>query len=133
MPPSVLLIDDEPLIGRALARLLGPDWATTTVVSGPSALARVDAGERYDVVLCDLAMPGMDGVAVYEQLALRHPDVASRVVFLTGGAQSSQARSLLALVPNLTLEKPVRLLDLERAFTTVMAEHGDYHPLVASR
>ena len=105
----ILVIDDEPLAGQMLVRLLeAHDVVAETRAT--DALSRVNAGERFDRVLCDLMMPGMSGLALYHQL----PDeVRRRVVFMTGGAFSAEAAAFLASVPNPRLEKPFQLDELE--------------------
>ena len=59
--PRVLLVDDEPLVAKAMARLLAPDHDVTIVASVDAALEHVRAGSSYEVILCDLAMPRRSG------------------------------------------------------------------------
>jgi PAS domain S-box-containing protein len=101
----VLVVDDEPLVGRAVARILSPPHQVTVAVSGQEALDRL-AQEPYDVVLCDLMMPGLTGMDVHQRLIEQAPALADRMIFLTGGAFTDSARSFLARVPNERLEKP---------------------------
>jgi CheY-like chemotaxis protein len=65
------------------------------------ALAKFRAGERYDVVLCDLMMPEMTGMDLHAELSHSHPEDARRIIFVTGGAFTSRAREFLENVPNL--------------------------------
>ena len=58
------------------------------------------------MVLCDLMMPGLSGMELHERLARSAPEVARRMVFLTGGAFTDGAREFLARVPNPRIEKP---------------------------
>jgi CheY-like chemotaxis protein len=76
------------------------------VTSGEEALRRVEAGAEYDAILCDLMMPGVGGMDVYERLALGWPKMARRLVFMTGGAFSTRAQRFLGEVPNTCLDKP---------------------------
>jgi CheY-like chemotaxis protein len=108
LPPGaarVLRVDDEPLVGRAVARILSPPHRVTVVTSGEEALERLSR-ERYDVVLCDLMMPGLTGMDLHQRLEERWPELAARVIFLTGGAFTEGAQAFLARVPNPRLEKP---------------------------
>jgi PAS domain S-box-containing protein len=82
----ILVVDDEPLVGRAVARLLGSDHEVLTLTSPAEALDRAAAGERWDVVLCDLMMPEMDGALLARRLEEKAPDLAQRIVYMTGGA-----------------------------------------------
>jgi signal transduction histidine kinase/CheY-like chemotaxis protein len=114
----VLVVDDEPLVCRAVARTLGGEHEVVALTEPAEALARLDAGEHFDVFLCDLMMPGLTGMACYETLQARRPEVARQMVFLTGGAFTDDARSFLERVPNRRVEKP---FDAE-ALRTVIAK-----------
>jgi signal transduction histidine kinase/DNA-binding response OmpR family regulator len=112
-PPSrarrrtrVLCIDDEPLLLRALERMVGGDHDVTALTSARDALDRIDRGERYDVVLCDLMMPDMTGMEFFDALLAKDPRLARATVFLTGGAFTPRAQEFLAHVDNLRLDKP---------------------------
>ena len=102
----VLVIDDEPLVARALAIFLNLEHDVTTTSSAGDALARLGAGEEYDAILCDLMMPRMTGMEFHAALAERHPDHVERVVFITGGAITERARSFLAEGDRECLDKP---------------------------
>ena len=103
---NVLVVEDELALGRVLERILAPH-RVVAVNRGREALARIQGGERFDVVLCDLMMPEMTGMDFYAELSGSHPDVARRVVFMTGGAFTAGAREFLEKVPNRRLDKPV--------------------------
>lgn len=103
---SVLIVDDEPLVARSLQRLLR-SCDTSVAGSGKEALDRIESGEHFDWILCDLMMPGLSGMDVYERLAEDHPELATRVVFVTGGAFTETARNFRSSVKNPFLEKPV--------------------------
>ena len=110
-PPSsrrgrILVIDDEPMVAKVLSRALGVDHTVVTVSRATEALARIAAEPPFDVVLCDIMMPQMTGVELYEELRRRDPGVAERVIFLTGGAFTASARTFLDGVPNQRVEKP---------------------------
>jgi CheY-like chemotaxis protein len=78
-------------VGKALSRILAADHDTVAVQSGREALARLES-DTFDVVLCDLMMPEMTGMDLYEELRERLPDCAARMVFLSGGAFTPRAR-----------------------------------------
>ena len=83
-PRSILVIDDEPSIVHALRRLLQRDgYVVETAGNGRYALAALQA-KRYDVILCDLHMPDVDGPAFYAILVRQYPALRHRVIFLTG-------------------------------------------------
>jgi CheY-like chemotaxis protein len=83
-PVTILLIDDEPSFVRALACLLRRNGATVDIAAnGNQALAQLQA-RRYDVILCDLRMPELDGPTFYAILTSQYPCLCQRVVFMTG-------------------------------------------------
>jgi CheY-like chemotaxis protein len=102
----VLVVDDEPRIGSAIARILSPVHEVTAVHTATEAIDRLESGEDYDVILCDLMMPQMSGADLYRSLEARVPRFTSRMVFMTGGPFSMRGASLLETVPNRRLEKP---------------------------
>jgi CheY-like chemotaxis protein len=116
----VLVVDDEPLVGRAVARVLGQRHEVTVATSGREALALIDAGHEFDLVLCDLMMPGMSGMELYDTLARTAPEVVERFVFLTGGAFTIEAEAFLGSSRAERIIKPfdsaaLRLLAAARA------------------
>jgi PAS domain S-box-containing protein len=104
---DVLVIDDEPLVRRALERTLSRSHDVTAVGSAREALQCIDAGRRFDAVLCDLMMPDIDGTEFYGALTSRNPLWRSRVVFLTGGVFGERVAQFLAENPVSTLPKPI--------------------------
>jgi CheY-like chemotaxis protein len=108
-------VDDEPAVARALERWLGRTHQVTVLASAEAALERLDAGERWDAMLVDLMMPGLDGPALHQALSERHPALLGRLAFITGGAFGERATTFLATHPVPVLPKPVelkRLLEL---------------------
>jgi signal transduction histidine kinase/CheY-like chemotaxis protein len=102
----VLVVDDEPRIGSAISRILGPLHDVTAVYSAVDALARIEGGEDYDVILCDILMPHMTGSDLYRSLETKAPRFTGRVVFMTGGPFSVRESEILDTVKNPRLEKP---------------------------
>lgn len=115
----VLMIDDEAAVGRSTRLLLAPEHDVVPVTRAKDALGRLLAGERYDVILCDLMMPDMSGIEFYEQLARSAPQYIRKIVFLTGGAFTPHAREFLASVASPHLEKPFTELALRQAIRLV--------------
>lgn len=108
----VLVVDDEKMIGRAVRRTLGPEHDVTALTSAREALQRVVAGERFDVILCDLMMPQMTGMELHAELLRIAPDQAGRMIFITGGAFTPLARDFLEQTAHPRLEKPFDLQQL---------------------
>lgn len=106
------MIDDEHIVAATLRRLLQRDHDVLTMTDAREALDLLAEGERFDVILCDLMMPVMDGMELYAELAASVPEQAARIVFLTGGAFSSGARAFLASIANPSVEKPFSIQSL---------------------
>ncbi len=102
----ILVIDDEPLVARAVERILARDHDVTVETSGRAALARVASEGAFDLVLCDLMMPEMSGADVFAALQRQSAIQARRVLFLTGGAFSAEMQTFLASIPNKSVQKP---------------------------
>ena len=113
----ILLIDDEVAVGRAVAMLLSPEHEVTPVTRASIALARLGAGEEFDVILCDLMMPELDGMELYARLS---PAYRDRIVFVTGGAFTPQARAFLAERGSAHLEKPFTEKQLRHAIDRIV-------------
>jgi PAS domain S-box-containing protein len=111
----ILVVDDEPFIGDAVRRLVVPLHEVSVVASSEEALARIRAGGHYDVILCDLMMPRMNGVQLHDEVARFSPELADRMLFITGGAFTPAARDFLEGRQNRILEKPFDARSLMRA------------------
>jgi CheY-like chemotaxis protein len=102
----VLVIDDEPTLGRLIQLLLSGEHEVRAVTSAEDALACFHAGERYDAVLCDVMMPRTSGPELHERVRTTWPELAPRFVFMTGGALTEHSRSYLDTSPQPLLDKP---------------------------
>jgi PAS domain S-box-containing protein len=120
---TILCVDDEPALGLALKRALVGEHDVIVMTNAVDALARVRSGEHFDLLLCDLMMPGMSGMDLHAELARTAPDLAQRMVFLTGGAFTSRAREFLEVVPNARLEKPIGLDALRSTIEESLVVH----------
>lgn len=102
----VLIIDDDVLTARTLARMLERQFEVSMAHDGAEALRLLETNE-YDVVVCDLMMPKMGGVEVYRQLDKRWPELLDRTLFITGGAYSPTESELAATLGERLLSKPI--------------------------
>lgn len=124
----ILIVDDEPLVSQAIRRSLQREHEVIMLTSAREALARLKGGEPFDVILCDIMMPDMSGIDLHEALARVAPELAARMVFLTGGAFTPRAREFLGQIKNPCVEKPFNPRDLQQLVRTLLAE--DAAPLV---
>jgi PAS domain S-box-containing protein len=102
----VLVVDDEPYVGKTMRRILGASHDVEVVESAQAALVRLAQPPALDVILCDLMMPGMTGMELHAALLARDPAAAARMVFVTGGVLHEASRAFIARVSNPVLEKP---------------------------
>ena len=122
VPPAkrgrILIVDDEISVARTLKALLQSEHEVTLAASGNQALSAVEEAEGagFDVIMCDLMMPGMSGMELYERLKQERPGLEARMVFMTGGVSMDRAREFLATIANLTFEKP---FDFDRLRSTL--------------
>jgi CheY-like chemotaxis protein len=118
---TLLIIDDDPSFARGLARLLRRDgYIVDTVENGQRALARLQ-GQRYDLVLCDLRMPELDGPAFYDRVLRQYPALRTRLIFLTGDTLSPESRAFLAQCGQPWLIKPCHAAEVRRAIQQKLA------------
>jgi signal transduction histidine kinase len=103
----VLVIDDEPDVGTAIRRVLGPACDVTTVTEPWDALEALCGSASYDAILCDVVMPEMSGMELYAETAKRVPGREKRFIFMTGGTFSPATLALLRGASIPVLPKPL--------------------------
>ncbi len=119
-PPSatgrarVLVVDDDPGVGRALRLMLEDEHDVVCFEKPREALRALLQDAGYDLVFCDVMMPELSGMDIYQVLRFNRPGYESRIVFMTGGAFTAPAKRFLSHVPNQRLEKPFNLKMLRR-------------------
>ncbi len=105
--PKVLIVDDEARLSLSMRLLLEPGHEVSSSATATEALSRMLGGESFDVILCDLNLPDLSGMDLYEQLRQGAPALAERLVFVTGGAVTEASLAFVRQVSNPVLEKPV--------------------------
>jgi signal transduction histidine kinase/DNA-binding NtrC family response regulator len=109
----LLIVDDEEGIRRMFARLLAKH-DVVEADSGERALTILAGDQSFDVILCDMMMPKVSGIDVHRWLVKHHPGLARKLVFVTGGAFTPNARDYLEKVDNLRVEKPFDVINLQK-------------------
>lgn len=107
----ILVVDDEVQLGRLIQGFL-TDYDVVLATSGASGLEELDGGTPFDLVLCDLMMPDVTGMDIYDRVSRTKPDMCGRFVFMTGGAFTPAAATFLDMVAakgNACVEKPFRI------------------------
>ena len=117
----VLVVEDEAALGAAVAEALGDaGFVVDRAGDGAEALARVGA-RAYDLIICDLKMPRVDGMTFYRALERDHADAARRILFVTGDVAGTDAERFLEDTGCRWLAKPFRLRDLLRTAREILA------------
>lgn len=116
--PRILIVEDDRTVSVALRRLLHRTHEVELAKDGQEALAIIQRGERFHVIVSDVAMPQMTGIELYEHVVREAPEQARGFVFLTGGVQGATARALRQTgAPH--LEKPVDIDELRQMLAAV--------------
>jgi signal transduction histidine kinase len=117
----VLVVDDEMLLGRSIKNALADEHETVVVERASEALGRLDRGETFDLILCDVVMPDLGGSEFYQTVATRWPKSAPRIVFMTGGAFTPETVAFMDHLPTRVLYKPFKLDSLKSLIRERMA------------
>jgi CheY-like chemotaxis protein len=120
--PRILIVDDEPDILEVLSQFL-VDFDVCCADDGAEALEQCRC-RPFDVILCDLMMPGLTGMELHDVLRSTQPGIAERMVFITGGAHDRGARDFLKRVDNPRLGKPVSRHELLEQVAGVLRRHA---------
>ncbi|MGH7437231.1 MAG: response regulator, partial [Polyangiaceae bacterium] len=112
----------ETAIVRLLSEALEPIAQVTCETTSRAALDLLLSEAHFDVVLCDVMMPGLTGIDLHERVARDRPELASKFVFMSGGTYTARARDHLERVSNPRLDKPFRVAQLIEVVERVAVE-----------
>lgn len=115
---DILVIDDEVPVLRSMCRRLRPH-RVNVAAGAVEAFAELEQ-HAFDVILCDLNMPGVRGIGVYEYLQRLYPGEETRVIFMTGQILQPGAYAYLAALNNPVLVKPASDAELRAALASVL-------------
>jgi two-component system, cell cycle sensor histidine kinase and response regulator CckA len=116
----ILVVDDEEAIGNAVRRVL-VDHEVVPVADARAALRALREGKAFDVILCDIMMPDVTGVELFEAVRSKDPAQAARFVFLTGGTFTESTQEFLEKSERPKVFKPFSAADIRRAVSLVLA------------
>jgi signal transduction histidine kinase/CheY-like chemotaxis protein len=113
-PLDLLVIEDESIVCEMIATLgARRGWRVRSATNGRAGLELLETqGPSFHVVLCDLRMAGLSGIAIHDRLAQSHPELLERFLFITGDLGSEEAASFARRCRRPILPKPFRLHDL---------------------
>lgn len=119
--PRILVVDDDPALRELVAYHVkrGRSCKVDTAADGHQALERIRA-HVYDLILCDLRMPEMDGPTFHRQVQAAHPELGGRFVFMTAHASSDEYAAFVRDVGVPLLSKPFPREDLDAILGRVM-------------
>ncbi len=106
------LATDKTKVFREVARLLKPHHDVITAASGAEGRAILAQDASFDLILCDLMMPEMTGMDLHEWLVGRNPELAAKMVFVTGAAFTPKASDYLTKTGRLRIDKPFDAAEL---------------------
>lgn len=124
----VLIVDDEAGVRRTIERVLRDKYEVDTAESGRAALDAIAEAGGYSLIICDLLMPEVSGVELYETLERRYPELVDRVVFITGGTFTEATREFVERVDQPVVEKPFDITEFRDIADTVVREGASSPP-----
>jgi len=123
----ILLVDDEPGMLRYIRTLLEvEDYKVETASTGEEAVERVQKGSRPDLVLCDLLMPGIDGLQTLEQIRQLQP--GAKVVMLSCVGDTRKVVQAMRLGAYDYLTKPFQKAELDAVLNQCLGTNQQNHP-----
>ena len=117
----ILAVDDDAGVAAVVRGALADAYSMVVETDPSAALGRLARGERFDLILCDLMMPGLTGMDLHEAVGRLDAAQAARMVFMTGGAFTARARAFLADPARVWLAKPFDPLELRQFVADVLA------------
>jgi CheY-like chemotaxis protein/nitrogen-specific signal transduction histidine kinase len=122
--PTVLVVDDEALLCELLSAMLADRYEVSAFSSPRAALAAL-LEHDYDAVVCDVMMPTMTGMELFDAVVREHPRLAERFLFITGGAFTERARLFLKQTGRPVLRKPCARAELLEVIERIATREVD--------
>ncbi len=124
---NVLVVDDDPMVTRMVRRVLGSRHRVHECNDPREALASIARGDRYDVILCDVRMPGCSGQQFLAGVRDASAELAERVVFMTGATSIAPGAGFLrAIAPERRLAKPFHMEELRDVIRAFLGASGPW-------
>lgn len=132
-PVRILVLDDERVIAHVLGELLALHGYAPTVCLSPKRALELIAKIDYDLILSDYRMPFMNGKEFFLAATRLKPELARRIIFLTGDAMHEESQTFLESAGALHLSKPVRFAALEKVVASVLRKNFLQEPRPSHR
>ncbi|MHB0877964.1 MAG: hybrid sensor histidine kinase/response regulator [Anaerolineae bacterium] len=120
----VLVVEDETAVAAVLQRLLVKRGCKVSVANSGVEALRLVSGQSFDAIISDIRMPEMGGIALWENLRNDYPELASRVIFVTGDTANADTSEFLKNAGQPILPKPFGAEDLAKAINLLQARVG---------
>lgn len=122
----ILIIDDEHMLLDSLDRMLRHAHEVIVANGGVAGITKLEESPEFDVLICDLMMPDVDGIAFYDVVRQRWPELLQRIVFCSGGAFTDSAKDFIGMIRDnhIFIEKPIKRGILLDAVGMVIEKHG---------
>ena len=118
---QILVVDDELMLLYSLRRMLQEEYEVTIALGGKKALEFINnKNNHYDLIICDVSMPDINGVNLYLYVAEHHKGLERRIIFMTGGPTSIYLDDFFIKIPNLRLSKPFEAKQLLEDIKSVL-------------
>ncbi|HEX7215055.1 MAG TPA: response regulator [Methylomirabilota bacterium] len=117
----ILVVEDEENLRDVLVEVLKRDGHEVQSAGDGIEGLRLTRDRRYDLVITDLRMPGLEGPALYEALRQQHPDDPPRVIFMSANTGIEEYARFLADTGEPALEKPFNLADMRQVVQQVLS------------
>lgn len=118
----VLVVEDESAVSAVLQRLLTKKGCVAEAASSGTEALKLLQTRDYDMIISDIKMPGMGGIALWEALKSTRPHLATRVIFVTGDTASMQTSEFLRSAGQPVLPKPFGIEELARAINQLQSQ-----------
>jgi YesN/AraC family two-component response regulator len=122
MKPSVLIVDDEKIICEGIARLLSDKFITYQAHNGRQAVDILRDNRHIDIMLCDIIMPEMDGIALIEEV--RAENKAITIIVITAFADPNKVCEAMKKGANSFMLKPLNIPLLEMTINCTVRKKG---------
>ena len=118
----ILVVDDEDNLRDVLVEVLKRDGhEVDSAADGTEGLRRAEA-QRYDLLITDLRMPGLEGPDLYRAVRRRYADNPPRVIFMSANTAIGEYATFLAGTGEPALEKPFNLADMRQVVLQVLTQ-----------
>jgi two-component system NtrC family sensor kinase len=118
----VLVVDDEEAVRSVLERVLTSFGFRVTTVASAEEARDLFQKDSFDIVLCDLRMPGLGGPGLYDWVSARDPQLVKRMVFCTGDTVSQEAREFIRRTKCRVVSKPFNVSRLAQTLSEIQYE-----------